>query len=132
MTGNEHAVFAMTGADGISRLVAEFYRQVPDDDILGPMYPENDLVGAEERLRDFLIYRFGGPQDYLAKRGNPMLRARHAPFKVTPDAAVRWIELMNNAFEKSEIPEEAQQIMKPFLKHVAGFLINSPAENAGN
>lgn len=130
MTGNEHTVFAMIGADGIKRLVSEFYRQISGDDILGPMYPKDDLTGAEERLRDFLTYRFGGPQDYIAKRGNPMLRARHAPFKVTPAAAIRWIDLMDNAFTKSGISEEATKIMKPFLKHVAEFLVNSPADDA--
>lgn len=130
MTGNEHSVFAMTGSEGIARLVAEFYRQIPDDDLLGPMYPDDDLAGAEERLRDFLIYRFGGPQDYLQKRGNPMLRGRHAPFKVTPAAASRWIELMGNAFEKADLPVEAVEIMRPFLKHVAEFLVNSPGGSA--
>ncbi|MCL4108532.1 UNVERIFIED_CONTAM: hypothetical protein GTU68_046813 [Idotea baltica] len=116
----------MTGSEGIARLVAEFYLQIPSDDILGPMYPKDDLAGAEERLRDFLIYRFGGPQDYLQKRGNPMLRGRHAPFQVTPGAASRWTELMGNAFDRSDLPTEAVEIMKPFLKHVAEFLVNSP------
>lgn len=131
MTGNENTVFALIQADGMQRLVSEFYAQVQNDDILGPMYPENDLAGAEERLRDFLTYRFGGPQDYLAKRGNPMLRARHSPFQVTPEAAERWMKLMENAFHKAKLPSEAESIMKPFLQNVAQFLVNSPSGNKG-
>lgn len=30
------------------------------------MYPAKDIPGAEQRLRDFLIGRFGGPQIYIA------------------------------------------------------------------
>lgn len=112
----------------MQRLVAEFYSQIADDDLLGPMYPKDDLLGAEQRLRDFLTYRFGGPQDYLAKRGNPMLRARHSPFRVNPAAADRWISLMSNAFDRADLPADAVQIMKPFLRNVADFLVNSPPD----
>jgi hypothetical protein len=44
---------------------------------LGPMYPAQHLLGAEQRLQDFLIGRFGGPHTYIEQRGHPRLRARH-------------------------------------------------------
>ena len=74
--------------------IAAFYRQVPGDPILGPMYPAHDLAGAETRLRDFLVGRFGGPQRYIEQRGHPRLRLRHAPFPIDPAARDRWLELM--------------------------------------
>jgi hemoglobin len=58
------------GAEGFARFVAAFYRQVPQDDLLRPMYPASDLPGAEQRLRDFLISRFGGPETYIDQRGH--------------------------------------------------------------
>ena len=58
-------IYETIGEDGITRLVRAFYRQVPSDDVLAPMYPKDDLEGSEERLRDFLLYRFGGPQRYI-------------------------------------------------------------------
>ena len=61
----EGDVFGLIGEEGFSRLVRAFYAQVPSDDVLGPMYPQDDLQGAEERLRDFLIGRFGGPPTYM-------------------------------------------------------------------
>src|SRR6185437_113508 len=73
----EHEVYAAIGDEGFERLIAAFYKQIPQDDILGPMYRGRDLAGAEERLRGFLIYRFGGPQTYIEKRGHPRLRMRH-------------------------------------------------------
>ena len=68
----ELEVYSMIGREGFTRLVAAFYRQVPQDDILGPMYPAKDLPGAEHRLRDFLIGRFGGPQLTSNKEAIPV------------------------------------------------------------
>ena len=45
------------GEDGLTRLVAAFYRHVREDDVIGPMYPPDDWEGGEKRLRDFLIGR---------------------------------------------------------------------------
>src|SRR3978361_5175 len=75
---NEPEIFVLIGEEGFRQLVAAFYRQVPADDILGPMYPADDLAGAEQRLRDFLVGRFGGPSRYLEQRGPPRLRVAHA------------------------------------------------------
>ena len=66
---NDAEIYARIGEEGFERLVRAFYAQVPDDDVLAPMYPRDDLAGAEERLRDFLIGRFGGPLRYLERRG---------------------------------------------------------------
>jgi hemoglobin len=43
------------------------------------MYPKEDLLGAEQRLGDFLIYRFG-PPTYIEQRAIPAA-LRHAPFR---------------------------------------------------
>lgn len=117
-------VFALAGADALERMVAAFYRRVPADPLLGPMYPEHDLVGAEERLRDFLRYRLGGPDDYLRTRGHPRLRARHGPFAITAAAAARWVELMDAAIDEAAVPAPAAEVLRPFFRQVAEFLIN--------
>jgi len=120
----ENNLHAVLGTDGIQRLTAAFYRRIPADDLLGPMYPPEDLAGAEERLRMFLIFRFGGPQDYLQKRGHPALRARHAPFTITQFARDRWMLLMNQAIEECQFSAAASLVLRNFLGHVATFLIN--------
>ena len=117
-------IFARTGEEGIARVVAAFYRRVPDDDVLGPMYPPHDLAGAEARLRDFLIYRFGGPMRYIEERGHPRLRARHAPFGIDRRARDRWMQLMGEALDESALPTEVQDTMRQFLDGIATFLIN--------
>ena len=121
---DDQEIYGAIGEDGFRRLVAAFYKQIPNDDLLGPMYPVQDLQGAEERLRDFLIFRFGGPQKYIAQRGHPRLRMRHAPFVIDQAARNRWIEIMNKAFAEAALPAEAESMLKEFFEGVATFMIN--------
>lgn len=121
---DETEIFAAIGEEGFSRLVGAFYRQVPQDDILGKMYPPHDLAGAEQRLRDFLIYRFGGPQRYIEQRGHPRLRARHFPFRIDQAARDRWMHLMNNAFAEAALPTEVEQFLRAFFDQMSTFMIN--------
>lgn len=120
----EDQIYNIIGEEGFERLVREFYRQVPSDEILGPMYPPEDLAGAEQRLRDFLIGRFGGPSRYIEQRGHPRLRMRHAPFPIDQRARDRWMQLMSSALDKADFPEEVKNLLRAFLSHTATFMIN--------
>ena len=121
---DEAEIYQRIGEEGFTRLVAAFYRQVPHDDILGAMYPPGELAAAEIRLRDFLIYRFGGPQRYIEERGHPRLRQRHMPFRVDQAARDRWMQLMNNAFAEAALPAEVESYLRAFLDQTATFMIN--------
>jgi len=100
-------VYLAIGEDGFTRLVRAFYAQVPGDDVLGPMYPPDDLHGAEERLRDFLIGRM-----------------RHAPFVIDQAARNRWVSLMDRALSEVRLPEDATSLLREFLHATATFMIN--------
>lgn len=117
-------IFPLIGESGFTRLIASFYRRIPEDDLLGPMYEKQDLAGAEQRLRDFLIFRFGGPPRYLEERGHPRLRMRHARFPIGTAARNRWMELMTAAIEEAGLPPEAAQLLLNFFDSTATFLIN--------
>ena len=120
----EQDIFAAIGHEGFERLVRAFYRQIPSDDVLGPLYPQQDFEGAERRLRDFLEFRFGGPATYLETRGHPRLRMRHAPFPIGSAARDRWVELMGRALEEAALPGEVQAKLKEFFGSTATFLMN--------
>jgi hemoglobin len=121
---DETEVYSAVGEEGFTRLVAAFYRQVPGDDILGPMYPSADLQGAEQRLRQFLMFRFGGSMEYVERRGHPRLRMRHAPFAIGQKARDRWMELMRKAMVEAELPAEAAQVLDAFFDGTATFMMN--------
>jgi len=120
----EEEVYGRVGEDGFTRLVRAFYTQVPSDDVLGPMYPADDLEGAELRLRDFLVGRFGGPPRYIEQRGHPRLRMRHMPFVVDERARDRWVLLMNRALDQAALPEDAAAVLRDFFGAMATFLRN--------
>ena len=120
----ELPIFDLLGAEKLTAIIAGFYRRVSDDDLLRPMYPEADLVGAEGRLRSFLLYRFGGPPDYLRERGHPRLRMRHAPFAVDQAARDRWMELMMASVDEQDVAPELRAYLEEFLGGIATFLKN--------
>ena len=121
---DELQVFQEIGEAGFARLVRAFYAQVPGDDVLGPMYPKEDMAGAEARLRDFLVGRFGGPMRYVEQRGHPRLRARHAPFPIDQRARDRWMELMTNALNETALPAGSDAVLRAFFDATATFMIN--------
>ena len=124
MTLPDDQVFARIGDDGFTRLVRAFYAQVPGDDLLGPLYPPDDLAGAETRLRDFLVFRFGGPQRYVEQRGHPRLRMRHAPYAIDEALRDRWVALMDRALDEAALPPDVTAVLRPFFAEVATFLRN--------
>ena len=128
---NEQELYDEVGEEGFTRLIRSFYEQVPEDDILGPMYPADDMVGAEERLRDFLLFRFGGVSTYLETRGHPALRMRHARFQLDQAARDRWMQLMTNALGKADFSPEASTYLQEFFGGVATFLMNRGAGQTG-
>lgn len=116
-------VYGLIGEDGFARLCAAFFRQVPADDILGPMY-QHDFAGAERRLRGFLIGRFGGPETYIQERGHPRLRMRHAPFDIDKAARDRWVTLMFAALDETQLAPDPDRMLRQFFHDSGTFLIN--------
>lgn len=122
--GDDQFVYGQIGEAGFARLVAAFYAQVPADDLLGPLYPAADLAGAEARLRDFLVGRFGGPMRYVERRGHPRLRLRHAAFPIDRPVRDRWVRLMTAALDQVGLPPESDAVLRAFFDATATFMIN--------
>ncbi len=115
------------GEETFAKMVAGFYRRVPEDDILGPMYPDDDWEGAEARLRMFLEQYWGGPQDYSIQRGHPRLRMRHNPFTIDVAARDRWLELMISSLDEipaEELSDAHRAAIWEHMVRVADMLIN--------
>lgn len=117
-------IYATIGEEGFTRLVAAFYRRVRKDDILAPMYPPDEMEGAEQRLRGFLVQRFGGPPAYSQQRGHPRLRMRHGSFHIDQRGRDRWVELMEGALDEVKLPEETTRLLRQFFHNTATFMIN--------
>ncbi|MAT60400.1 MAG: globin [Micrococcales bacterium] len=114
------------GAPFFAALVGGFYDRVAEDDILRPLYPEEDLEPAERRLRMFLEQYWGGPKTYSEERGHPRLRMRHAPFHIDLAARDRWLELMSASLADCDDtlePEDRDELWR-YLVSAADAMVN--------
>jgi len=113
------------GRPTFERLVREFYRGVADDPVLRPMYPDEDLEGAIQRLTGFLEQYWGGPSTYSDERGHPRLRLRHQPFRVNPDARDRWLAHMRVAVDALDLSIADESELWDYLDRAAHAMVNT-------
>lgn len=112
------------GRATIERIVRVFYDGVARDDVLRPMYPEEDLAPAAERFTMFLEQYWGGPTTYSQQRGHPRLRMRHAPFAVTPEARDRWLGHFRAGLDAVDLTPEQDAQFWAYAQHAANFMVN--------
>nr|WP_243727453.1 globin [Actinocrispum wychmicini] len=125
MTEAQSFYQAVGGEETFRRIVGRFYAEVAADEVLRPLYPEQDLGPAEERLRLFLMQYWGGPHTYSDNRGHPRLRMRHAPFQVGPLQRDAWLRCMRIAVDEAGLAEEHRAQLWDYLEMAANSLVNS-------
>ena len=115
------------GHEAIERLVEAFYRAMDtraDAGVIRAMH-EPDLAPTRQVLVQYLSEWMGGPRDYSAQRGTPMLRRRHQPFDIDAAARDAWMACMRQALAEC-VPDEAlrAEIDAAFWK-IADFIRNT-------
>ena len=106
-------------------IVDTFYAGVAEDEVLRPLYPEEDLGPANERFRLFLMQYWGGPTTYSEGRGHPRLRMRHGPFAVTPLAKERWLLHFRAGLDAADLTPEQDARFWDYVTHAAQFMVNA-------
>ena len=114
------------GFETFRRIVARFYEGVAGDEVLRPLYPEEDLGPAEERFLLFLVQYWGGPTTYSEQRGHPRLRMRHAPFPVDERARDHWLKHFRAALDSVDLTPEQDAQFWAYVTHAATFMVNTP------
>lgn len=126
MIGN---VFAAAGGEETFRLLVErFYAGVADDALLRPLYPEEDLSSATERLTLFLVQYWGGPSTYNEQRGHPRLRLRHQPFAIGQAERDAWLGHMKAAVDSLELAPVVRKALISYFETASTAMINRPAQ----
>ena len=119
---------AVGGDEPFRRLVAGFYGRVAQDPILRPLYPDEELAAAQERLFAFLVQYWGGPQTYSEQRGHPRLRRRHAPFAIGGAERDAWLHNMRAALDDVGMDPVHDAAVWEHLHRAAYMLQNVPEE----
>ncbi|AEB46833.1 MULTISPECIES: globin [Micromonospora] len=123
---------AVGGEPTFRKLVDEFYAGIASDPLLRPMYPEEDLGPAADRMRLFLMQYWGGPNTYSAQRGHPRLRMRHAPFRIGAAERDAWLRHMRRAVDSLDLPEATATELWNYLERAAYFMVNAMEDPAAS
>jgi hemoglobin len=115
---------AAGGAATFKALVERFYAAVESDPLLRPLYPEEDLSSATERLTLFLIQYWGGPDTYSARRGHPRLRLRHQPFAIGQPERDAWLKHMTAAVNSLDLTAEVRKQLLDYFDTTSRAMIN--------
>ncbi len=118
---------AAGGAETFRLLVERFYARVSGDPLLRPLYPEEDLAGATERLTLFLAQYWGGPATYNERRGHPRLRLRHQPFAIGRAERDAWLGHMTAAVDSLELVPALRKALLDYFETASTAMINRRA-----
>jgi hemoglobin len=113
------------GHETIARIVEVFYEGVATDEVLRPLYPDEDLAPAAARFTMFLVQYWGGPTTYSNQRGHPRLRMRHAPFAVTMEARDHWLRHFREGLDAVDLTPEQDAEFWAYVQHAATFMVNT-------
>ena len=94
------------------------------DPLLRPLYPDEDLSHAAERLTLFLIQYWGGPDTYSRTRGHPRLRLRHQPFAIGQAERDAWLGHMTAAVDSMKVPDGVREAWLEYFRDTSAGLIN--------
>jgi hemoglobin len=109
-------------------ITERFYAEVARDDVLRPMYPEEDLGPAARRLRMFLEQYWGGPHTYSDERGHPRLRMRHASYHISAIERDAWLRCMTTAIAEigpDVLDDEHRAALLDYVNMAANSLVNA-------
>ena len=114
------------GAEKVGELVDRFYDLMALEDPfieLRSMHSQ-DLSGSRDKLKLFLTGWLGGPDVYSPKYGQPMLRARHLPFKIGLKERNQWLACMYRAMEDCGIDGQISTQLEESLFNTADWMRN--------
>ena len=123
---------ALGGAAGLHRLVNRFYAlmdELPEAYAVRQLHPES-LAGSAESLFEFLSGWFGGPSLYIAKKGHPRLRMRHAPYAVGPRVRDEWMLCMTQALTEQVADGVFRQRLIDTFTQMADHMVNTQVSGA--
>jgi hemoglobin len=115
------------GESAVKQLVHRFYElmdELPEAYAVRQLHPES-LAGSEEMLFEYLSGWLGGPNLYIAKKGHPRLRMRHAPYAIGLKERDEWMLCMTQALTEQVNDEGFRQALLAQFSELASHMINS-------
>jgi len=115
------------GEPAVKQLVHRFYElmdELPEAYAVRQLHPAS-LAGSEEMLFEYLSGWLGGPNLYIAKKGHPRLRMRHAPYAIGAKERDEWMLCMTQALTEQVGDKGFRQALLNQFSELASHMINS-------
>jgi len=125
-------IYGVMGEANIFRMIEDFYRELERSSLRG-LFPA-DMVAASKKSATFFVGLLGGPPLYQQRFGNPMMRARHLQFVITPRAREEWLacfeRVLADAPRRYAFPEEHLPGFRAFLHAFSMWMVNTEEEQS--
>ena len=132
IAGPSRDIYARMGRENLYRMIEEFYRELGSSPIRA-MFPE-DLVASSRKSAAFFAQLTGGPQEYSERFGPPRMRARHLPFRITPQARAEWLacfeRILARAVDDFGFPAEHLDGFRQFLRKFSLWMVNTAGDES--
>jgi hemoglobin len=120
-------IYRLMGEENVVRMVQDFYREL-EQSPLRPIFPA-DMEAASRKSAAFFVGLLGGPPLYHQRYGNPMMRARHLRFTITPRAREQWLacfeRVLADAPKRYRFPAEHLPGFRAFLEDFSQWMVNT-------
>jgi len=133
VTKPNHSFLQEIGEERFRELVSDHYELLKVSNIanLFPVNDEVEFANAKKHAADFMIQISGGKPYFNESRGAPRMVGRHAPFKITPEARQKWLELYAEALKlllDEGVSEENVLSFWNYLDIFSIWMINTPSQ----
>ena len=126
-------IYGVMGEASIFRMIRDFYAEL-ERSSLRRLFPA-DMDAASEKSAAFFVGLLGGPPLYHQRHGNPMMRARHLPFAITPRAREEWLacfdRVLADAPQRYQFPEQHLPGFRAFLRDFSAWMVNTEEDAEG-
>jgi hemoglobin len=124
-------IYGVMGEANIARMIEDFYRELEQSSVRG-LFPE-DMAAAAQKSAAFFVGLLGGPPLYHQRYGNPMMRARHLRFAITPRARAEWLRCFQRVLARLlRVPRRAPAGFRAFLQQFSLWMVNTESGDGGD
>jgi len=119
--------YKVLGEDGIRKLVSKHYDLLRASSIKD-LFASDDSEFEKSKLHssDFMIQICGGPDYFNQHKGKPQLTKRHAPFIITPDSRLVWLNCYKQALLETDAPEHLILSFWNYINVFSNWMVNAP------
>ena len=123
-------ICGLMGEAAVVRMIEDFYRELERSE-LRPLFPA-DMMAAAQKSAAFFVGLLGGPPLYHHRYGNPMMRARHLAFRITPRAREAWLACFERVLADAPVrygfPAQHLTGFQTFLREFSLWMVNTQDE----